>query len=640
MTNDESAATGQEYPQWLATHRADLARALQAGARVEAAWSWGRLLLFLLAAIVWYPLRRFPEAAVLAVACSAALFVLAVVVHGRIAQRRGVLRARLIVADESARRAGGRQDLIRWNTRPADVSIADAPIAALLPTGPVWRLTEQERDDLDVYSAPVGIFGLLNRASTKIGAVRLRDDLENVRLSPSRILARQAAVKWLSEHHAARLQLLAALQMLRHSDDSLAAFAQAVHKAEPVMNAPLAWLARAWSLAALALVVFGFIQAAQGDIRWALPAVLAILLNIAVLAPFWTRLRQWLTRWELASDFADGYLAVARQASDDLFEASDADLREIHAALASSASADALPAASRWIHWSAGGGMMQIALNAVALYHVHMWERIHAYVAPARERLSRGIAAIAEMESVLSFACFAAEQPGVCWPMVEPNSPLAITQGTHPLITPEHSVPNDLLIAGERNLWLITGSNMSGKSTFLRMIGVNVLLAQAGCATCARAMRLSPMRLMTDLRIRDSIGRGESYFLAEVRQVRRMILPPPDAAPVLGLIDEPFRGTNHQEQQAATLAIIEHLSHVPGLFLIATHDRNVATNLNGAAENFHFQEELGEKELVFDYRLRAGPAVSRNALRVLEKEGYPAELVARANEWAAREQEH
>lgn len=187
------------------------------------------------------------------------------------------------------------------------------------------------------------------------------------------------------------------------------------------------------------------------------------------------------------------------------------------------------------------------------------------------------------------------------------------------------------------NLWIITGSNMSGKSTFLRMVGVNLLLAQAGCAAPATHVCFMPMRLVTDLRIRDNLAKGESYFLAEVRQLRRMIVPRPDqaaSAPILGLIDEPFRGTNHQEQRAATLAVIEHLVRSDGLFLIATHDRTVAGIVGSAgAQNYHFQEHLRDQELTFDYLLRPGVARTRNALRVLEREGYPPELVSRANAW-------
>ncbi len=111
-----------------------------------------------------------------------------------------------------------------------------------------------------------------------------------------------------------------------------------------------------------------------------------------------------------------------------------------------------------------------------------------------------------------------------------------------------------------------------------------------------------------------------------------MLVPPSSSAPILGLVDEPFRGTNHQEQQAATLAVIEHLTTTAGLYLVATHDRSVARQCAGEGiENRHFQEELSDGKLTFDYRIREGIAQTRNALRVLEREGYPSPLLKRAH---------
>ena len=120
---------------------------------------------------------------------------------------------------------------------------------------------------------------------------------------------------------------------------------------------------------------------------------------------------------------------------------------------------------------------------------------------------------------------------------------------------------------------IITGSNMAGKSTYLRTAAVNLLLAQMGSAVCASKMRFSPMRLITDLRIRDDLAKSESYFLAEVRQIRRMLTPIPNAAPVFGLIDEPFRGTNSGERIAASLAVTQHALDSTDFFLIATHEQ-------------------------------------------------------------------
>jgi DNA mismatch repair ATPase MutS len=145
-------------------------------------------------------------------------------------------------------------------------------------------------------------------------------------------------------------------------------------------------------------------------------------------------------------------------------------------------------------------------------------------------------------------------------------------------------------------------------------------------------MSLAPVRLLTDVRIRDDLAKNESYFLSEVRRLRRMVVDAGQETPLLGLIDEPFRGTNSSERTAAGIALVEHLSTCGNLFLLATHEERLAETAAGSetAENYHFQERLEEGGITFDYRLRPGPAVTRTAIRILEQEGYPPGLLERA----------
>ncbi|MDB5303836.1 MAG: hypothetical protein JWM97_1385, partial [Phycisphaerales bacterium] len=409
MPPDEAARTQNDYSRWLADRRAGIDAELHDGARAEAAWSWARLLAFALAAVIWYPFKAIPTLAGVAVVAAIALFAATIAMHRRVWLRREFLRSQLTVAKESAERAGGQVTVVRRGARPMDITLEGGTPPPLLPAGKTWPLTEQERDDLDLYASPSGLFGLLNRASTHVGATRLRDDLENPRLEPNRILARQAAIRWLGAHHAERLRLLAALEGVRRLDDSLAGFAEAVAGARLILPTPLAWVARIWSIAGIVLAAFAIDRIAAGDRIWAAVPVSLLLLNVALLGPFWTRLRQWQQRWEQAASFAEGYLAVARQACADLpsrdvapsppavndvaqtntAEGGSAtlELATLRDAFARVARAPALPAALRWMHWAAGGGLIQIVLNAFALYHVHVLERLHRHIVPHREAL-------------------------------------------------------------------------------------------------------------------------------------------------------------------------------------------------------------------------------------------------------------
>ena len=637
---DQNIATqGTDLRLWLDQQTQPLAEQLDASGRAESRWSLARLGTFVLAAGGWAPLARNEPVAMLVIAVGLVLFVLSIRRHRQAASQHAFLKLRKTALDESLQRAGGSVVSIRSTARPPETDVVRERLGRLLPSGQTWRLSDQERDDLDLYTAPIGLFGLLNRTSTDLGAIRLRDCLENPLLEPDRIVARQKTVRWLAAHHAERTRLVATLAGLRGLDVQVPIFESAAESARPVLPAMLSWLVRLWSVIVSAYALYACSQVLEENYGPGMWLCLVMTFNVLVWLPLWSKVRTPLLRYQRSSDFARQYLNVARQAAADL--PCETELADLHRVFDAISRRSALPRALQWISWSAGGGFLQVLLDLVAFYDVHVLEGIQRHVVPHREPLLAGLAALAELETLLSLACFAAEQPDVTWPEPAGQMQLSIRQGLHPLIDPAAAVGNDVELAAQPNLWIITGSNMSGKSTLLRMVGVNVLLAQIGSAVPAEQLVWSPLRLMTDLRIRDNLGKGESYFLAEVRHLRRMIVPPDGEAPVLGLVDEPFRGTNHREQRAATLAIIEHLMGSKGLFLIATHDSTVTRLADGiAAANYHFQEQLGPRELVFDYQLRTGPAHTRNAIRVLEREQYPADLVRRALAHADDHQVH
>ncbi|PCJ58798.1 MAG: hypothetical protein COA79_12065 [Planctomycetota bacterium] len=208
----------------------------------------------------------------------------------------------------------------------------------------------------------------------------------------------------------------------------------------------------------------------------------------------------------------------------------------------------------------------------------------------------------------------------------------SIIDGTHPLLPANAVIGNSIQLQPSDRAWVISGSNMSGKSTFLRMVGINSLFGQVGLKTYSKKTYMCPLRIMTDLRIRDNLYKNESYFLAEVKQLKRMIDLSTGEPVVLGIIDEPYRGTNSDERVAASLEVLRFLLSSGGFFLTATHDKEV-TQLVGEindVSNHHFQETLNDKDISFDYLIRDGIATTRNAIKVLEQEGYPAEIIQRA----------
>ena len=200
---------------------------------------------------------------------------------------------------------------------------------------------------------------------------------------------------------------------------------------------------------------------------------------------------------------------------------------------------------------------------------------------------------------------------------------------THPLL--EGAVPNDL--SAERPV-LVTGSNASGKSTFLKTAALSALLGQSLCTCPAARYRGAAMRVATSMALKDDLSGGESYYIVETRSLKR-IVDLMSKPPLLTAVDEVLRGTNTVERIAASAQVLRALARGGALCLAATHDGELCALLQGEYDQYHFEEEMGQGRMLFDYRLRPGPASSRNAISLLGLMGFDGRLVEGARRMAA-----
>jgi DNA mismatch repair ATPase MutS len=200
----------------------------------------------------------------------------------------------------------------------------------------------------------------------------------------------------------------------------------------------------------------------------------------------------------------------------------------------------------------------------------------------------------------------------------------------HPLIAADRRVANDVRIGPPGTILLVTGSNMSGKSTLLRAIGLNAVLAQAGAPVCAAAMTVPPVELQTSIRVQDSLELGLSYFMAALARLKQIVdaaarLDPPQAGRrLLYLLDEVLQGTNSVERAVAVRAVAQHLIDARAIGAMTTHDLALAEDepLKSCAVLVHFTEQVQPGgTMTFDYRLRDGIATSTNALRLMQLMG-------------------
>ncbi|NLD51259.1 MAG: hypothetical protein GX650_00050 [Clostridiales bacterium] len=234
---------------------------------------------------------------------------------------------------------------------------------------------------------------------------------------------------------------------------------------------------------------------------------------------------------------------------------------------------------------------------------------------------------VGELDAVLSIAQLRARHGALARPVFHEELRVEARGLCHPLV--ERPVPNDLL--WNRNM-LITGSNASGKSTFIKAVAINAVLAQTLYVCFADSMALCRARVMTSMAIRDSVLAGESYFIAELRSLHRIVDARAQGQPILCFVDEILRGTNTIERIAASSAVLRALAGGNLLCMTATHDIELTRILDGLYQNVHFSEVVDEHGVRFDYLLREGPTRTRNAILLLDQMGYDSALIAEARD--------
>ena len=299
---------------------------------------------------------------------------------------------------------------------------------------------------------------------------------------------------------------------------------------------------------------------------------------------------------------------------------------------------DPIDLPSRWLRqvkWvTAGIGLRANPFLGIGLNLVLPWDFTFAVLAGrlrrgASEKLNLWLDTWSRLDALIPLANFAALNPETSYPEIATEAAHAFDARSlaHPLIPFEHRMVNDFRIDSLGDVIVITGSNMAGKSTFLKTVGINLCLAYAGAPVSATELRSLPFRLHTCMRITDSIADGFSYFYAEVKCLRSLLdqLRAAEPRPLLYLIDEIFRGTNNRERLAGSQAYTRALVGGHGVGLIATHDLELAHLAAHSQQirNYHFQDSLQGDLLVFDYLLRPGASTTTNALRIMEMEGLP-----------------
>ena len=266
--------------------------------------------------------------------------------------------------------------------------------------------------------------------------------------------------------------------------------------------------------------------------------------------------------------------------------------------------------------------LVSIPLNIFSFYHLHRYRALLQWKQTYGARVAQWLETVASTEVLCSFANFAYNNPHFVYPTFNNQYRISFEDVGHPLIAENERITNNITL-DEAHFIILTGSNMSGKSTFLRTLGVNMLLAQVGLPVCAREAAIHPLPLLVSMRLSDSLSDGKSYFFAEINRIEQ-IMTALKRERCMVLLDEILRGTNSEDKQYGTIKIIERLLSLKAIGIVATHDIEVCKTADRYPEQLQnkcFESYIHEGELSFDYKLHEGICQNKNATFLMEKLG-------------------
>ena len=471
--------------------------------------------------------------------------------------------------------------------------------------------------DLDLFGVG-SLFQLLSTARTGVGQETLaRWLLEPA--SPSQVRARQEAIGDLRNRLDLRedLAVLAEKADSRSPAEALAAWSEA----SPLLAARfLRWMATA--LASLWLASLG----GWWVWGWAYPVLVVTALNVSLNIAYRRRVGTAVNAAESAARDMGPLASVLARLEVEQFAAPR--LVQLRAALDSQGlpPSRAIAQLNRLIEYLDSRRNMFVGLiDLFTLYTLQCACAVEAWRKRNGPAVRRWLAAVGELEALLSLGCYAYEHPGDVFPEFVESSPCFQAEGlAHPLLPERDAVRNDLRFGGDLRVLIISGPNMAGKSTLVRAVGINAVLAQSGAPVRARRLRLSPLKVGASICVLDSLQGGISRFYAEIKRLKEICNLTQGPVTVLFLLDEFLQGTNSQDRRVGAEAMVRSLVERGAIGLVTTHDlalAQIAAQLGPRAANAHFQDRLEDGKLVFDYRLHPGVVETSNALDLMRSIG-------------------
>jgi hypothetical protein len=625
--------------EWYASRAALWTSRREASSRRALTLSRLRLLTFFAGAVlVLAGLRAHSFVVVAAGIAGFVAFGWCVVRHARVLLEIDRADAALALAAAGRARAARQWNALVAVPVPADLDVARHPYAG----------------DLDIYGT-ASLARWLGPTATVDGSARLARWL----LTPAaatEITDRQTAVDELAAKREWRESFAIEGRLAESVHGDLARFLEWAEDATPVAPAFLQPLTIALVAATWILLAWWFVGASSrlpamtsdnvglwfadafGNGRWWIP----VAINAALSRWMRARIDAVFGRAFLGQRMLERHAEMLGLVWRDTWHAPR--LAALHSNLCAGADApDLIRRLARLGGWSelrSGAPLLYGPVQGLTLWDFHVLFGLERWRALAGRHVRGWLDALGEIDALAVLSIVRADEPDWTMPSVDPAArTLTATALGHPLMAADRRVDNDVTVGPPGTLLFITGSNMSGKSTLLRAIGLNAVLAQAGAPVCAAAFRMPSADLQTSIHIEDSLELGLSYFMAALARLKQIVdaaenrrpgepLEPVEPRILLFLLDEILQGTNSTERAVAVCAVARHLLHAGAIGAMTSHDLTLADAepIKSAATLVHFTEQVHpDGTMTFDYLLRPGLATSRNAIRLMQLIGITAE---------------
>jgi len=469
--------------------------------------------------------------------------------------------------------------------------------------------------DLDVFGER-SLFHLLNRTVTSHGTEALSKLLKQPFTEAKTIVNYQEAIQVLAPQHNIHENIISSALLNKDHHESMSTIHDWLE--EPAILITNKWLSITRYLLPVLNFFTLFIYLISDNYFWLTLTVILSWIHIGSFSKYINRQHALLGRKQ---EMLDQYASILKEFTKVNTEQSVLLQQHLHTALQAHLQVKKLSRLTNLLDQRLNF-LVNILFNSFLLYDVQCMISLEKWKVRNKQYLKGWMDSVATIECLVSLSKFAYNHPTFCFPVLQNNLMIEAEEIAHPLIPINERIPNNVSLGKTGKLLLITGSNMSGKTTFLRTIGINTLLAQCGAPVCATSFSFTPVHIYTSIRISDSLQDHTSYFMAELKRLSEIKNNVADMKPSLILIDEILRGTNSEDKYYGSAEFVKKLIQYNCLTLFATHDLKLSELENeykGLIENYCFESIIENDELKFDYRILKGVAQNKNASFLMKK---------------------